>query len=1152
LGILIPNAAGEEEALPTLTDLRQYYTLLPTDATQRYRYSWDLDINYYDPDWKLMWVESNGNADFLLPGNTPLPILSGQRVRFEGEIVPAEGLSLKGARLTILPGAVKNQPWDTKGTIADYARFTNRLVSIEAIVDRQSEPDSTHLMLEASAEEHHVIIRVLIDPKVPRPQLEGAVISATGVYTGQNDFSGKLASVSLWVPGIEKLKVINWLSTDPRFSQPDIPIEEISQQPNGKVVKVVGTVHSFDNAEAFVTLRDPTGQVVVSTAQTSEIRPGAELEAIGACETAGVEWRLRNAVVRPRHQIISSKDNLPSEVRSKLRLIDQVLALKPAEANRGLPVQLFGVVTWADPAGYSLFVQDVTRGVEVLLPKKQRFAPPIPCSVRIVGHSTQGPFAPMVIASEITWNNPLGAPEPRATTLDQLMTGREHGCWVEIHGYLRNVSKEPGFVRLDLTEATGDFTAELPPEADVSDMLGAVVSLRGVCSVIPNDRRQLVAVKLLVPSLEFVRVVEAAQKDPFAAEESSIASLSEFTPSQSFLRRVRTGGTVLLHDPGRFIAIQDGKEALLVLCRDRIKLEPGDYIEAVGIPGREGAHVVLREASCRRSKAGKEPPPLIMSGPQVLSDRVDGHLVRLDGTIVGVQKQARETSFTLQAGDLLFEATLASSPEDDSRARIGSQVSLTGVYRTKFDEYRQPIDFTLLLRSERDILVVQTPPLWTAGRALTAAAIMGMLVIAGVSWVVVLRKRVKRQTELIRGQFEREAQLEAELQKAARIESVGLLAGGIAHDFNNLLTVILGNISFALTDNEVAKRVGEILHDANQGALRASDLTQKLLTFSKGGSPARAVIQLSELVRETVAFASHGSNVRCDYSIPPDLWNVDADRTQIGQVVQNLTINALQAMPAGGVMKIELANVEIDRRAPVRLDAGQYVVLSISDTGAGIEPEILPRVFDPYFTTKLEGNGLGLATAYSIVRKHLGHIEAISTLGKGTTFRVWLPATKRQPDQKSAPAPGGRHEMAVNMPSARVLVMDDEENIRLLCSKALGRLGFEVTTTADGAEAVQEFSLAWKSGRPYHLVIFDLTIPGGMGGKDAMIAVRKIDPSVRSIVSSGYSNDPVLADYGKYGFDAVGAKPYMSEEMTETVRQLLSRKKIDPGMESRS
>jgi nitrogen-specific signal transduction histidine kinase/CheY-like chemotaxis protein len=416
-----------------------------------------------------------------------------------------------------------------------------------------------------------------------------------------------------------------------------------------------------------------------------------------------------------------------------------------------------------------------------------------------------------------------------------------------------------------------------------------------------------------------------------------------------------------------------------------------------------------------------------------------------------------------------------------------------------------------------------------------------------VSWVVVLRKRVKRQTELMREQFEREAQLETELQKAARIESVGLLAGGIAHDFNNLLTVILGNISLALADDEVAGRAGDILTDANQGALRAKDLTQKLLTFSKGGNPARAVIQLPELVRETVAFASHGSNVRCDYSISPDLWNVDADRTQIGQVVQNLTINALQAMPAGGVMKIELANAEIGRGSVGNLAAGQYVLLSITDTGAGIEPEVLPRVFDPYFTTRIEGNGLGLATAYSIVRKHLGHIEVKSSLGKGTTFRVWLPATKDQPAETSTPATGLRQEMGIKMPSARVLVMDDEENIRLLCNKALGRLGVEVTTTADGAEAVQEFSLAWKSGRPYHLVIFDLTVPGGMGGKDAIIAVRKIDPKVLSIVSSGYSNDPVLADYRKYGFDAVVTKPYKVETMTNTVRQLLSWKKTNPA-----
>ena len=1089
-----------------------------------------------------MWVENNGKPDFIPPGDVPLPIKSGQRARFEGEIVPAQGLSLKGARLTLLPPESKIRPLETKGAVADNAWFHNRLVSMEVIVDRQSEPDSHHLLLEASAEEHHVVMRVLVDPKEQRPQLEGALVSATGIYAGVTNFSGQLTSISLWVPRLGNLKVLNWLNRDPRFDRPAIAIDEIPRQPNGTPVKVVGTVHSFDSANSTLMLRDATGQVQVSTAQTNKIGSGVELEAIGNCESSGVLWRLRNAIVRVHPKPSAPGDEPPLGLTTTLRLADQVLALKPDEANRGISVQIFGVATWVDPAGNSLFVQDVSRGVEVRIPPGQHCPATLPYSVSIKGHTAQGPFAPLVISSEVLWHDPLGAPEARSVTLEQLMTGGEHGRWVEVYAYLRNVSHSAGSIRLDLTASTGEFTAELPPDAEVAALQGAILEVQGVCSVVPDSRRKLVAIKLLVPSASCIRVVRPAQKDPFSVEENSVASLREFTPANSFLRRIRTSGTVLLHSPGRFIALQQGTEALLVLCRERVRLEPGDRIEVVGIPGREGPRLVLRDASCRRTQQGTQPSPLVLSGSLTHDGAIDGHLVSLNATIISIQQRTQETSFTLQSENRLFEATLVTPPSQESPAQIGSLVAVTGVYRTKYDEYLQPIDFTILLRSAADLNVLKPPPLWTVGKALAVAAVLLVLVVAVISWVVVLRHRVQRQTILIREQFESQAQLEAELQRTARIESLGFLAGGIAHDFNNLLTVVLGNISLALTESKVVEAAGDVLQDAKLGALRARDLTQKLLTFAKGGDPFRTTVQLSDLIKETLIFALHGSKVNSNVSAPPDLWNVDADRTQIGQVIQNLAINAIQAMPTGGVIRVVLENTVVAEKTVGGLAPGKYVLLTVADTGGGIAPELLPKVFDPYFTTKTLGSGLGLATAYSIVKKHLGHIEVQSSIGVGTTFRVWLPAAK---DQSPASTPGQVVSPPAASPpplSARVLLMDDEAIIRLLCGKAFVRVGLEVTTTANGTEAVREFSLARERGRPYQLVIFDLTVPGGMGGKAALAEIRKIDPSIRAIASSGYSNDPVMADYRRFGFDAIVPKPYEIDQMIDAVRRVLAQK----------
>jgi CheY-like chemotaxis protein/two-component sensor histidine kinase len=307
-----------------------------------------------------------------------------------------------------------------------------------------------------------------------------------------------------------------------------------------------------------------------------------------------------------------------------------------------------------------------------------------------------------------------------------------------------------------------------------------------------------------------------------------------------------------------------------------------------------------------------------------------------------------------------------------------------------------------------------------------------------------------------------------------------------------------------------------------------------LLTFAKGGDPVRRAVRMPELVREAAEFALHGSKVRCEFEIAPDLWAANVDQGQIGQVVQNLVINAVQAMPEGGTIKAAMRNQQADTETPPLLTQGShYLKLSISDSGMGIRAEHLPRIFDPYFTTKQSGSGLGLATVYSIIRKHQGHVEVESELGKGTTFHIWLPAV---PDAK--PAPAETENQLVKM-SGRVLFMDDELTICTVAKTLLTRLGFEVTTAPDGAEAVKLFSEARASGAPYRLVIMDLTVPGGMGGSEAMQELLKLDPDVRAIVSSGYSSDPVLSNYRAHGFRGMVPKPYKITDLARAIRTVL-------------
>lgn len=376
---------------------------------------------------------------------------------------------------------------------------------------------------------------------------------------------------------------------------------------------------------------------------------------------------------------------------------------------------------------------------------------------------------------------------------------------------------------------------------------------------------------------------------------------------------------------------------------------------------------------------------------------------------------------------------------------------------------------------------------------------------------------------------------EQELLKLEKIESIGVLAGGIAHDFNNILTAVQGNVSLAKLLQDPESRAHHRLNEAEKACVRARDLTQQLLTFSKGGAPIKKTASVSEVVADACSFALRGSNVRCEFAIPEHLSTVEIDEVQIGRVIGNMVINADQAMPDGGTILIRAENVSISPDRNLPLEPGRYVRISIEDHGVGIDRRLLPKVFDPYFTTKSEGSGLGLAAAYSIVKSHGGHITAESEIGVGSKFHVFLPASDRET------LPQGGSEERVVSGSGRILIMDDEEQIRDLAGELLCLLGYEVDTARDGEEAIELLRSAKAAGRLYDAAILDVTIPGGMGGREVIRRLAAIDPDIKGIVSSGYSHDPIMADYERYGFTGVIPKPYNARRLSEILRTVIGK-----------
>jgi two-component system, cell cycle sensor histidine kinase and response regulator CckA len=1099
-------------------------------------------VSFYDPPWRNSWIEKDGVGTYLQLSNTPPALRAGQHALIEGSLVPSKGLDAGAVTVKILQEYEPVVPLDTKGRIREVGPFSDRVVSVEAYVDGQQSMDRGHLRLALVVDDFPVIGWLKPDDPGSVPNWQGKFVRLIGLYSDRFDPTGTDRTIELWISRQSDLTVIGSLAGYPGFDLAVTPINKLYLTPAAQEVHVRGRVQTQEVGPSIV-IRDQTGQVVVQSAQRQRFPFGTEVEAVGRVAITESQWNLQAALYRRVPSGIPAQ--APSESPAVLENVGQIRQLTSAEAARGRRVDVSGTVVWTHPDVDFFFLQDVSGGIRVHFPREKMDAPRLLQYAEVEGETFDSGFAPAVELKHFRDRGAMGLPPAKPVTFDQAITGAEDGQWVEMRGFFERTESEGDQRRIYVATPTGEFVAHLDSPVDFAATPGSLIRIRGVCETEMNGNRQITGLRLWVPFLHSITVDDDAPIDPYDLPLRSITNLGHLSAARD-LMRVRVAGVVLHAVPGRQIHLQDDRAGLLLLSSETEPLAVGDSVEVVGILGREGMRTVLREAVYRRRGPGPPPAPLLISDPSHFAPALDERLVTVRGTLIDELRRPERTHLTVLAGTTLFEAVLEQPPGKPAPVRfgIGAVLELTGIYRIDYDDARQVRGFQLQLRSPADVVVVQAPRLWTVQRALAVAAILGACALLSIAWGTALRRRVRQQTGQIREQLEHQARLEAEVERTARLESLGVLAGGIAHDFNNLLTIVNGNLSLAMTDGQMTKASGLCLREIEKAAFRARDLTQQLLTFAKGGVPLRSTVALPELVRTAAESVLHGSSVRCDFDILPGLWSADVDRDQISQAIQNIVINAMQAMPHGGVIRILLANDEIAPGAKLALTGGRYVRVAIADSGVGIKPEILPRIFDPFFSTKKTGSGLGLATAYSIIKRHEGCIEVQSAVGQGATFTLWLPAAEGAPKIPSkSPLVPASTTMAATLPSARVLLMDDEEGIRQVVAVLLEHLGLDPTVVMDGAEAVREFMTAQAAGRPFELLILDLTIRGGMGGRETIEIIRKLDPEVPAIVASGYSNDPVLANFASYGFQAIAPKPFAVGPLTETIRRLLEQRR---------
>ncbi|HEY9155418.1 MAG TPA: response regulator [Opitutaceae bacterium] len=726
---------------------------------------WPIDlemvITYYDPAWGNTWGIADDGPGYL-PFPRGLNLKAHDKVHVTGTFVESRGLTLPDVKITVVAENVPTEPVNIEAGFDDIDKLAHHLVTMDAVFNREDLSDANHVEMSLVTSRYRVNLYHWSASPQSFGLAPGTKVRLTGVFNPLHESRSDAVQIDLWLADRSDLVVLGNVANDPEFDQPISPIETVYQLFNDKVtsVHVVGTVQSIVPGVG-ITISDGGGEVLVESLQGTA-RVGDSVEAIGVPFAAGADWLIRHGAIRPATaDAIKSLGEIKRRSQGTLRVASQILTLSRDEAAQGIPVDIAGVIMRTRAGSGALFIKDTSGTVRVDMGDVDSPFVRTGTRMHLTGVTRAGNFVPYILAQrKELWGAAL-LPQAKSATLDQALSGELEGRRIEVRGYVASSVQEGNLYRVRIVTATGAFDAFASAEKDWSSLAGSMVTVRGICQGIANAQGELQGMELNVCAPDDFVVEQLPLKDPFAVPLHTVSFLRQFNLDQESASWIRVRGVVTQVNPGHYLILQDSTDGLMAYSKQTEPLVCGDTVEVTGLRGTEDREVVLREAQYRKIGRSPQPDPVVLEDPSHFSDQLNRHLVKVKGTLLAVVQKA-DTQLLLGAADTTFAAVIPASAqrELESDLKVGSVVWITGVYDVLRGGTHRTNQFRVLLRSPDDVQVLTLPSWWTPRRAFLVTSLLGLCIAGSILWLRMLRKRLRKQTELIRLQLAKEVSLE--------------------------------------------------------------------------------------------------------------------------------------------------------------------------------------------------------------------------------------------------------------------------------------------------------------------------------------------------------------------------------------------------------